>query len=561
MRSILVRFVISTLACLCVISSTCLNPTRTVADQSNDVVSDQDGDGLSDFQEQHKYFTNPTKSDSDGDGTPDGDWLERREYQYTIRSVIQVMRPVTIDYLNDDYQDARILDETDDYVELEVIHYPFNTVAETIRANPDWRMDAAKLDKWLAPGPSADWTPEMQSEMVAELKKDGIDLDELDDKQLVKKVSSWLVKRAKQHNGFASFSTAWDENGNPYLPEEFHHSLEKNLQDLGLEDVKQQFEREVSAKGMFKHKTRGSCTSSAIYLNGCMRAAGVPTRTILVVPLIDASDDREFRLLHQIKNTSVRSHLLRALRPLANSWSSHTFNEVFVGGRWHRLNYSHLGQNIYDRQMYGLVTHIATFRDWADAKAHETIGKRQKSQSRGNEDLFGFNNPYSTISLRDEMGQHSKVEIPEVKPAQITVKKIHWTDDDALPKQIVDNCKRKNRFGFIAIVTGFEDSDTFKEFVGEADTRVFLHPTDDAKKTIKIGFDPNCWWFTNKQAYVYVPFGTSDKHDIEKNVEYAFTPRNNSDTKWKLSKELIAVRNEDIPNLGPDVRDMLPRQR
>lgn len=46
---------------------------------------DRDGDGLSDFHETHKYGTDPAKADSDGDGVPDGDWLERREYEYTVQ--------------------------------------------------------------------------------------------------------------------------------------------------------------------------------------------------------------------------------------------------------------------------------------------------------------------------------------------------------------------------------------------------------------------------------------------------------------------------------------------
>ena len=47
---------------------------------------DSDKDGLTDFQETHKYMTNPQKADSDDDGIPDGNWLERREYQYTVRN-------------------------------------------------------------------------------------------------------------------------------------------------------------------------------------------------------------------------------------------------------------------------------------------------------------------------------------------------------------------------------------------------------------------------------------------------------------------------------------------
>jgi hypothetical protein len=52
---------------------------------------DTDRDSLSDFQEQHKYGTDPRKMDSDADGVPDGDWVERREYTYTVRSVVHVM--------------------------------------------------------------------------------------------------------------------------------------------------------------------------------------------------------------------------------------------------------------------------------------------------------------------------------------------------------------------------------------------------------------------------------------------------------------------------------------
>ena len=57
----------------------------------NDV--DSEGDGLSDFQEVHKYLTDPAKRDTDGDGVPDGDWNERREYAYSVRTILQFMPP------------------------------------------------------------------------------------------------------------------------------------------------------------------------------------------------------------------------------------------------------------------------------------------------------------------------------------------------------------------------------------------------------------------------------------------------------------------------------------
>ncbi|NIR10158.1 MAG: hypothetical protein GTN82_32460, partial [Candidatus Aminicenantes bacterium] len=71
---------------------------------TNSNAIDTDGDGLSDFQEIHKYLTDPTKKDSDGDGVPDGDWNERREYSYSVRTILQFMPPFNRAALNDDFQ-------------------------------------------------------------------------------------------------------------------------------------------------------------------------------------------------------------------------------------------------------------------------------------------------------------------------------------------------------------------------------------------------------------------------------------------------------------------------
>src|SRR5438105_10446340 len=90
-------------------------PPAPVAD------ADSDGDGLSDFQEVHKYRTDPHKKSTAGKGISDGDWDERRQFTYSIRSVIRVMPPYNLAALNDDFQDVRVLKETKEYVELEVI--------------------------------------------------------------------------------------------------------------------------------------------------------------------------------------------------------------------------------------------------------------------------------------------------------------------------------------------------------------------------------------------------------------------------------------------------------
>src|SRR5687768_9101832 len=140
----------------------------TFAAQGDDI--DSDRDGLPDFQESHKYFTNPQAADSDSDGVRDDDWHERREYSYTIRSIVKVMRPCDPAAANDDYQDARLLSESSSYVELEVVHYPLNTNAAAIEESRDWQQTAKEFQGDLQPGVTTNWDDDMRRDLIAALE-------------------------------------------------------------------------------------------------------------------------------------------------------------------------------------------------------------------------------------------------------------------------------------------------------------------------------------------------------------------------------------------------------
>ena len=398
------------------------------------LAQDADGDGLSDFHELHKYRTDPASADSDGDGVPDGEWFERREFAYTVRSVVHVMPPVTDDVLCDDYQDARVLDRGPQHVELEVIHYPYSTAGTEIPADPDWRRTAAGMTDDLRPGPSSNWDAEMRDALVAGLAEDGVDVATLDDVTLVKQAAAWALRRARHTDLFTTFCAEVGEGGavrvHPDLAE--HVAAEARNEGLTVEEAMQ---RELFAKGMFEHGTRGSCTSSAIYLNGVLRALGVPTRVILTIPVIDASDERELGFVDRLQNPEVRAIVRRGVSHLGRSWASHTYNEVFVGGRWRRLNYTRLGQPTLDQDYFGLMTHVATVPDWLEGGFAATIGRRQELR-RGADDVFGGWNPYSCISLSDRYGVHSGLAPPEPAPEVRTVKAVFWADDPALPEFI-----------------------------------------------------------------------------------------------------------------------------
>lgn len=496
---------------------------------------DTDRDGLCDFHELHKHFTDPRKADSDGDGIPDGDWLERREFAYAVRAVVQVMKPVTLEHLTDDFQDARLLDESDTHAELEVILYPFGTAHEQLAADDGWRKPARELKPWLEPGPTSDWTPELRKRLTADLEADGIDLEKLSDREAVEKVSDWLMHRAEYHDGFSTFITAFDEHGRPNVPAELQGSVEANAsRGLSLEE---QWAREISASGMYQHKTRGSCTSSAIYLSGCLRAAGIPTRTVLCIPLIDANDERERELLALgLTQPRVRAIATAAAQSGIGSWTSHTFNEVWVGGRWRRLNYSRLGQPILDRELLGLMIHVATFRDWADARMPETVGRRHELNRFY--DLFGGPNPYSTIALRDQIGVHCK-DLPGSGVNNLLIEALHWTDDAVLPGDIVAGCSEQGRFGLIAVFRNLGGFEEMSEFLARADPTITLEA--EGRATIPARLDARFMWHKNDTLYVYVPFGSVERDFLARGVEYR-ARANNANAGFTLALELDVTR-------------------
>ena len=435
---------------------------------------DGDGDGLSDFQELHKYFTDPARADSDGDGVPDGDWDERREFSYSVRAVLHVMAPFDVASMNDDYQDVRVLEQRPDLLEFEAIVYPFNTVAQTIVGDANWREPRPELEAYCAPGTCCNWDEALRAQLLSELASQGIDLAALDDAEAARAVSKWLMDRAAFEDSFTTFAVEF-EGGVPRVSRRQQSSVDETLRRSGR-TLAQQFERELFGKGMFEEKVHGSCTSSAIYLSTGLKAAGLPTRTILCIPVVDANDEREVAWIDaRIAHTGVRSLLRRAAEEQRGSWTSHTFNEVFVGGRWRRLNYTQLGQNVVDPGSLGLMVHVHTFTDHAQAGL---VGWGDRASHPLHAALFGGPNPYSCVSLSDLFGVHATIPnepLAALREARIT--RTYWYDDPARDPQLTTNLEPRNGRGFlfahIESDTSFQNRD-YIAFYGAVDRHFVL---------------------------------------------------------------------------------------
>ncbi len=398
-----------------------INQSKGTPGTYSDVV-DTDGDGLSDFQEINKYFTDPAKRDSDGDNIPDGDWNERREYTYSVRTILQFMPPFDEDVLNDDFQDARVLEKRDDYTEIEIIHYPFAGAYESIPENRNWRNDDAGMTEYLKPGATTNWDTEMKKDLLDELKADGIIIDELSDKQVVEKVSSWLLEKSRYLDKVFTTMYVYYADDKlriyPGLESAFEGEFNRD-KDNYTWTIDQHFEHEVLGKGMFYNKTHGSCTSTALYLTTVLRAVGIPTRMITLIPLVDASNDEQIIMVkNRIENNKVRETMLAGLRRTGKGFTNHTINEVYINGHWYRLNYNKLGQNILDSHLFGLQTHLYTFNDLSEANLAPTWGWRYAKGASNS--IFKHSNPYSVVTISDLFGCHSNIKNPLFTAQNVT---------------------------------------------------------------------------------------------------------------------------------------------
>jgi hypothetical protein len=443
------------------------------------------------------------------------------------------MRPCNTAVVDDDYQDARVLSETADYVELEVIHYPFNTNARAIEGERQWRQQADAQGVYLKPGVTTNWDEAMRRDLIAGLRTDGIELERLTDKQIVESVSRWLLSRGTHRYMFGTYFLEFPAGEAKILPGlEDAFRAEHGNTELPFQE---HLHHEVFGKGMFYNKSYGTCTSTAIYLTTGLRAVGIPTRMILAIPVVDSSDPKQVEMIEQhISNHRVRQILLSGMPP--RGFSAHTFNEVYVGGRWRRLNYSRLGQNTYGEGAMGMLTHVHTFNDLSEAGLTKTWGWRY---GRGEKDsVFQGTNPYRTMEISDRFGIHCKMEntpVEEIKIAVIT--KAYWFFSDERANWIPAESVEKKDHGHILahVEISFDD---LKAIYPKLDKEFQL--TADGHPPVRARAARGYW---NTECYIHIP--ADEFARMERGVPYKLSPTSQaSEYRWKVD-DGVRITRED----------------
>ena len=151
---------------------------------------------------------------------------------------------------------------------------------------------------------------------------------------------------------------------------------------------------------MVQEKVRGDCTMTATLLATVFKSLGIPTRIVLSIPIADANSPENVKMAETaLKHPVTKSHVLKNLKDNAGMWQSHTFNEVYIGGQWVRLNYNDLGQEVVDSRYLGLMVQVGIYSDWSEAGL-STWGIHATNHRLAS----GFSvNPYHTVQLRESI--------------------------------------------------------------------------------------------------------------------------------------------------------------
>jgi len=228
---------------------------------------------------------------------------------------------------------------------------------------------------------------------------------------------------------------------------------------------------------------------------------------------------------------------------------SHTFNEVVVGGRWVRLNYSKLGQNILDEHAYGLLTHTLTFKDLSEANLAPTWGKRYALNLRSPE--LPTANPFRTLEVTDCFGAHASIENPQVASDPdhklLTIQRAIWADSSDRPSWLSFDSAMAGAAGRVVAllqpVENFPDQDyrQYRRFLNAADASFTLEGEDGTSVSARLtgGFATS-----RSECEIAISIARDDAARMKPGVVFRIVPKNgkNGAPKWAVKENVSLAK-------------------
>jgi hypothetical protein len=442
--------------------------------------------------------------------------------------------------MTDPYQDVRVLSDDGTCLTLSITYFPLNDNVRILR-NRLYATKPGDLDRYLKPTITCNWDAGMRSELLKDLKQDGIDPSNLKPAELVSRVASWAFQTSQFASNTDAMPSDWfvsfDGKGpQVYAPTRKAFQDSKSNPQWTDHEV---FEHQLLGRQMFAARSHGACTSSSIYLATILRALGVPTRILYFIPACDANDPNQIKMLAAaITRLSTRQTVVDGIQ-LATGFANHMFNEVWLGGRWERLNYSKLGQEIVDDNYLGLMTHIDTCADISETHLAETWGLRSDRWPNVSVKLSSIN-PYQLIAAADHWGIKAthKDSAPEVL-TQATVIDVLWPGTAPFRELIADasGIPKTDLVLMIKEWIATRNYVQLREFIAHADGHFVLR--SPGHPDVPLHYNGLNCSNMSKRGFAMC-FDESAGPTLIPGVAYILVPRNqNANNLWKVADGLI----------------------
>ena len=355
--------------------------------------SDTDADGLADYEEYCKYRTDPTSADSDGDGISDADWDERREHTYSVRAVLDIKPPWNLEAMNDLFQDARLMEaETpnyQNYQKIEVILYPYASPVLLPNPYPYQRITEA-FKKYTEPSYDLNYSPEMQMAIKEILSEETHTLGVI--ARLQHEIGQMILTAPL----YDPFIYTYINHGELVVDQEFFDSMDRKVSKPEIEEA---LAVNYFGDSMFKRKQHGTCISRARIFATMLRAAGIPARISISIPMLyyyKGIGEREHLIKNLDKEVAAGSYVFEVPSvPTEASIVAHSQVEVYLNNHWIRLGYQlNEGPLFAGTDMaYIKIVDAANFSE-VDFTKTWTPGQWVKER------------PYRTVELSDQVAKY-----------------------------------------------------------------------------------------------------------------------------------------------------------
>ncbi|MDE0019631.1 MAG: Ig-like domain-containing protein [Candidatus Poribacteria bacterium] len=352
---------------------------------------DTDADGLLDYDEYCKYKTNATKADSDADGKIDSDWHERREYTYTIKAICEINDPVDLEDMNDLFQDVRIIAKQTptSHTRYEILLYPDSKPHLLPTKFPYSKRLPSIVEGYTRRGFSTNFSAQTREKVQQLILRCHSDLE------VIGQIQSEMGKMRLVYEG-AAFLYCRVNGGKLIIT---HDPLD-NLKPVSRKDfqtVEQLLEGTFYGETMFRSRQYGVCDSRATLMATMLKAAGIPTRITLAIPLVYCYEGEKEELTGNLKRKTLRAGYVvpRPKSPKQTYIVNHSYNEVYVNNKWIRLDHDLNEGPIFNGNRIFLK--IISFADWSEVDFTRSWSREQWFKHR----------PYKTIEISDADPEHA----------------------------------------------------------------------------------------------------------------------------------------------------------